>query len=69
MAYTYQNSRTGDPYLDRRSGEDNRQYYTPAYFNKHGVDRRSGKERRINMERRKSYARVSTWSSIYLEGL
>ncbi len=56
-------SRTNDPYRDRRSGEDNRRSYAPAYF-ENGIERRIGKERRTHPERRKGYTRVSTWSSI-----
>jgi hypothetical protein len=57
-------SRTNDPYRDRRSGEDNRQFYTPAYFDNNGVERRMIRERRSKLERRKGYTRVSAWSSI-----
>jgi len=58
------NSRINDPYIDRRSGEEMRQYYTPAYFDKNGMERRVTGERRINVERRKGCGRVSTWASV-----
>ncbi len=57
-------ARTNDPYLDRRMVEDRRQMYTPAYFDKRGIERRYGKERREKAERRKGYIRVSNWSSV-----
>ena len=59
-------SRTSDPYVDRRSGEDRRGIYDADYFQKGGKERRSGKERRKQYERRKNFIRVSKWSSICL---
>ena len=59
-------SRTSDPYVDRRSGEDRRQVYDADYFRYGGKERRTGKERRRNHERRKNFIRVSEWSSISL---
>ena len=56
--------RTNDPYLDRRSGEDRRQAYDLDYFPCGGIERRSGKERRRQGERRNGWVRVSTWSSV-----
>ncbi len=58
--------RMGDPYLDRRAGEDRRQTYSLYYFSEGGVERRDAGERRINYERRRGYARVSTWASVCL---
>ena len=57
-------ARIGDPYIDRRSGEDRRQVYDADYFQNDGLERRSGKERRRDYGRRKDYIRVSEWSSI-----
>ena len=57
-------ARTGDPYVDRRCGEDRRQVYNADYFQNGGLERRSGKERRRPYERRKDCIRVSKWSSI-----
>ena len=59
-------SRTSDPYIDRRSGEDRRQVYNADYFQNGGLERRSCKERRQQNERRKNFIRVSEWSSICL---
>ena len=57
-------TRAGDPYLDRRSGEDRRECYDSDYYANGGTERRSGKERRRQGERRDSCFRVSEWSSI-----
>ena len=57
-------TRSGDPYLDRRSGEDRRECYDSDYFAEGGTERRSGKERRRKGERRDRCFRVSDWSSI-----
>ena len=57
-------TRAGDPYLDRRSGEDRRECYDSDYFAEDGTERRSGKERRRKDERRDKCFRVSDWSSI-----
>jgi len=57
-------ARTSDPFVDRRSGEDQRQAYDQDYFPEGGTERRSGKERRGSDERRESCVRVSNWSSV-----
>ena len=57
-------TRAGDPYIDRRSGEDRRECYDSDYFAEGGTERRSGKERRRKGERRDRCFRVSEWSSI-----
>jgi hypothetical protein len=57
-------TRSGDPYLDRRSGEDRRECYDSDYHAEGGTERRSGKERRRKDERRDRCIRVSAWSSI-----
>ncbi|MBM9605692.1 hypothetical protein [Desulfopila inferna] len=56
--------RKRDPYLDRRSGEDRRQVYSVDYFLKNNPDRRSGRERRSRIERRKGCIRVDEWASV-----
>ena len=58
------NDRIGDPYFDRRSGEDRRHVYDVDYFQNGGVERRSGKSRRLQGERREDCTRVSKWSSV-----
>ena len=57
-------NRRGDPFFDRRSGEDQRIVYSLEYFKKGNECRRSGIERRTNYERRAGYVRVSEWSSV-----
>ena len=56
--------RVGDPYIDRRSGDDRRMVYDADYFQFGGIERRSRKKRRQQGERRVNYIRVSKWSSI-----
>lgn len=58
--------RKRDPYLDRRSGEDRRAVYSLDYFLKGNPDRRNGKERRKNSERRSGCVRINEWSSVCL---
>ncbi|MFN2354271.1 MAG: hypothetical protein ABR512_07085 [Desulfopila sp.] len=55
--------RKGDPYLDRRSGEDRRKVHLLEYLLEGNPDRRSGRERRQNVERRQGCIRISEWSS------
>lgn len=59
--------RTGDPYLDRRSGEDQREGYSIDYFSKNGPERRKEKDRRKKIERREGCIQVSKWSSICVD--
>jgi hypothetical protein len=61
---TLRTGRANDPYVDRRSGEDRRGGYDLDYFPDGGTERRSGKERRRQGERRDSCIRVSDWSSV-----
>ncbi|MEJ2164544.1 MAG: hypothetical protein P8X90_03375 [Desulfobacterales bacterium] len=58
------NKRKKDPFVDRRSGEDQRVGYDLDYFTEGGKERRNGKERRRKGERRKGCIPVSDWSSI-----
>ncbi len=57
-------SRIGDPYVDRRSGEERRQAYDSDYFGDGGPERRLSVERRQPGERRERCIRVSRWSSV-----
>jgi hypothetical protein len=61
---SFKRQRQRDPYLDRRSGEDRRNVYSLDYFLKGNRDRRSGMERRLNIERRTGCIRINEWSSI-----
>jgi len=61
---TNQEKRKSDPYLDRRSGEDQRKAYDLDHFTEGGLERREAKERRKRDERRKDCVKVSTWSSV-----
>ena len=61
---TSKEDRTGDPYMDRRSGEDRRQVYDSTYFAAGGKERRSHKERRQNKERRSDCIPTGEWTSI-----
>ena len=56
--------RIGDPFLDRRSGDDRRESYDLDYFEQGGVERRIGIDRRQRGERRVQCVNVSQWSSI-----
>ena len=59
--------RVGDPYVDRRSGEDRRQVYDSVYWESGEIERRSVKDRRQPKERRDSCVKVSKWSSVCIE--
>jgi hypothetical protein len=61
---SFQKQRQRDPYLDRRSGEDRRIVYSLDFFLKGNRDRRSSRERRLNIERRTGCIRINEWSSI-----
>jgi hypothetical protein len=56
--------RIGDPYLDRRSGDDRREHYGLDFFEQGGVERRSSIEPRQKGERRAQCIKVSQWSSV-----
>jgi len=49
--------------FDRRSGEDRRKIYDLAYTLE-GMERRSGKEQRFGIERRKEWVKETKWSSV-----
>jgi hypothetical protein len=63
----FKDRRVGDPYIDRRSGEDRRQVYDTFYWESGGIERRSAKHRRQPKERRNSWVKVSRWSSVCIE--
>ena len=56
--------RIGDPFLDRRCGDDRREAYELGYFAQGGIERRKSMERRQHDERRDQYIRTSQWSSV-----
>ena len=62
------NNRNGDPFQDRRSGEDRRIAYDLDYFPDGGLEKRSGRDRRQMGERRENCIRVSKWSSVCPKG-
>ena len=53
-----------DPYVDRSWEEDRRQVYDFVYWESGGIERRNGKDRRQQAERRVSCVRVSRWTSV-----
>ncbi len=58
-------------FFDRRSGQDRRNAYNLDYFVDGGTERRnsSGEERRAeDKDRRKDWIKISSWSSLKLEG-
>ncbi len=59
--------RTGDPYLDRRTGEDRRLIHRIGYFAEGGIESRTAAERRTPHERRQDCIRVTRWSSVCAE--
>lgn len=61
------NERKGDPYVDRRSGDDRRAVYDSDYFENGGPERRQSQDRRQQEERRHNCVRVSRWSSVCLD--
>ena len=44
--------------IERRTGKDRRSKYDLNYFNKNGVERRKGEERRRPLEKRKGWIRA-----------
>jgi hypothetical protein len=63
----FKDRRVGDPYVDRRSGEDRRQVYDSGYWESGGIERRSAKDPRQQKERRDGWVNVSKWSSVCQE--
>jgi hypothetical protein len=57
-------NRIGDPYLDRRSGDDRRAHYDLDFFEQGGLERRRSIEPRQEGERRAQWVKVSQWSSV-----
>jgi hypothetical protein len=58
------NRRIGDPFLERRSGDDRREAYDLDYFEQENVERRKIAERRHGNDRRAQCVKVSQWSSV-----
>jgi hypothetical protein len=56
--------RIGDPFLDRRSGDDRRGAYDLDYFEHDNVERRKIVEHRHGNDRRAKCVMVSQWSSV-----
>ena len=52
--------------IDRRSGDDRRKVHNLNYFIRGGVERRKFKERRSQVERRKTWLRVDEWVSVFV---
>ena len=57
-------ARISDPYVDRRSGDERRQFYDSDYYESGGIERRKHSDRRQQDERRDRCIRVSPWSSV-----
>jgi len=54
--------------IDRRRLENRRKTYSMDYFSRGGIERRKMKDRRKQqLDRRKSWVRVSQWSSVYVD--
>ena len=62
--YPLKGRRIGDPYPDRRSGDDRRKVYDLDFFEQGGVERRSGIEPRQKRERRDQCVKVSERTSV-----
>ena len=60
----FKDKRIGDPYLDRRSGDDRRKVYDLDFFEQGGIERRSVIEIRNKGDRRIQCVNVSEWSSV-----
>jgi len=50
--------------FDRRSGGGRRKVHDLGFFERGGIERRSGIEARLKEERRDQCAKVSPWSSV-----
>lgn len=60
-------SRRIGAFFDRRRLDSRRKVYSLDYFAKGGVERRKKADRRkIRLDRRKGWARISKWSSIFI---
>ena len=55
--------------VDRRSVVDRRVAYNLDYFQIGGLERRKGKERRLQLERRDGWIRILMWTSVNIKGL
>lgn len=61
--------RMGDPYMDRRCGEDRRQVHFIGFFSRGGTERRRSRERREGIERRDGCIQVTDWSSVCVDAI
>lgn len=55
--------------IDRCSTVDRRVVYDLDYFQKGGIERRKGKNRRSHQERRNDWIRISKWTSMNIRDL
>ena len=55
--------------VDRRTIRDRRRAYNFSRFFYRGNERRSWKERRLHVERRVGWVRMSKWCSVFLKDL
>ena len=54
---------------DRRSGKDRRRFISLNRFRYKGSERRALNKRRLKIERRDGWVRVSKWSSVKMQDL
>ena len=52
--------------IERRIRKDRRHAYDLNYFNKNGIERRKGDERRRLLEKRKGWVRAEKWRSVFV---
>ena len=67
--HVQRDKRMGDPYMDRRTGEDRRQAHFIGFFTRGGIERRRSKERREGIERREGCIQVTEWSSVCVDAI
>jgi len=61
-------SKRGGTFFDRRRLDSRRKVYSLDYFAKGGAERRKKADRRKSrLDRRKGWAKISKWSSIFLD--
>lgn len=67
----FENPQKKRAFFDRRSGLDRRDAYSLDYFLDGGGERRTtvvGERRHKSEDRRKTWIKISRWSSLYVEG-
>ncbi|MBW1892792.1 MAG: hypothetical protein JRF40_02200 [Deltaproteobacteria bacterium] len=52
--------------IERRIRKDRRSAYDLNYFNKNGIERRKGDERRRLLEKRNGWVRAEKWRSVFV---